>query len=531
MAIKSLLGGSIAAKMWQSSRGIAVRNVVRPVSFIAIAVIAASQAFSTGSARAQSSPGDTFPAEFPPSSFTGTQYVDSRGCVFIRGGVDGSSNWIPRVDQNRNLICGFEPSLPQIATSEPAAPASQPSDVEIVIEAPAQPSTAQPSPTVAQAQPQAASAEPAPAAAAEPAQEPVSEPREVRVVTATPIEVQPPETMAPRENTCRWASDISEQYMRAPAGINVRCGPQEDIQMRRTGRSDQTSSPRMIRQPPTTEMIRQASLNRQPVPLTRSEATKALSRGESILVLAPGQTTTVVSRDTRVVPEAVYANQVASTRGVVIPEGYEPVWEDDRLNPRRAHQTLGGIADTEMVWTNTVPRRLILRETGTPVSARHPGLVSPPDMMADQHAPRATVSTRGSIRQDNNLPMPAGFAARERSGAAGASGATGAMVAGISATQGDAGLRAARSEQVVRLSEQPPSHRYVQVGMFADPAFAGQAAQRIADEGMPSMLASVTRSGIEYGVVISGPYASQAQVERALQRLRGMGYAQASLRR
>ena len=61
------------------------------------------------------------PAEIPPAGFRGTQYVDSKGCVFVRAGVNGQITWIPRVDRNRRLVCGFKPSIQsQIVTpSEP----------------------------------------------------------------------------------------------------------------------------------------------------------------------------------------------------------------------------------------------------------------------------------------------------------------------------------------------------------------------------------------------------------------------------
>lgn len=58
-------------------------------SLSAAALIAALGA--TG-AYAQSRSGPIIPAEMPPASFGGAQYVDSRGCVFIRTGLNGRVN-------------------------------------------------------------------------------------------------------------------------------------------------------------------------------------------------------------------------------------------------------------------------------------------------------------------------------------------------------------------------------------------------------------------------------------------------------
>ena len=42
---------------------------------------------------------------------------------------------------------------------------------------------------------------------------------------------------------------------------------------------------------------------------------------------------------------------------VRIPAGYEQVWKDGRLNPRRGEQSLDGYVQSQYVVTHTVPRQ------------------------------------------------------------------------------------------------------------------------------------------------------------------------------
>lgn len=47
------------------------------------------------------------PTELPPADFTSRQYIDSKGCVFLRDG-DG---WTPRLARDETALCGYPPTL------------------------------------------------------------------------------------------------------------------------------------------------------------------------------------------------------------------------------------------------------------------------------------------------------------------------------------------------------------------------------------------------------------------------------------
>ena len=94
-----------------------------------VAVAALMTTFGAGISQAQSFRDQ--PAEFPSASYKGKQYVDSKGCVFIRAGIDGNVTWVPRVSRKRQGVCGFKPTNVQTAASAPAGGADAPVQITV----------------------------------------------------------------------------------------------------------------------------------------------------------------------------------------------------------------------------------------------------------------------------------------------------------------------------------------------------------------------------------------------------------------
>lgn len=338
---------------------------MRATRIIAAAILVV--AGSTGITNAQALRNAGPPAEFPPASYKGKQYVDSRGCIFIRAGIDGNVTWVPRVNRQRQLICGQTPSLaPAQLAGASTGPSAAPEVEEITLapqdrRAPRDPGPAAvpvpraersapspgPGPTVFGGAPDA---DPAPAprrsAGAKPARVPSSGPAPTVVggkPAAKPAAAPKPARAIPRK----------------PAPV-------------------QPATARIVRR--HVDEARQNTRN---------------------IAIPPGYR--AVWTDGRLNPHRAERTAAPSVTAAAtsVPRGYRAAWDDQRLNPARARATAAGDAATDAIWTGALPRRLAPQPSrGAPARAqvaarngRSP-FWSPP--AASPAAPIARLSTRSA---------------------------------------------------------------------------------------------------------------------------------------
>lgn len=51
------------------------------------------------------------PREMPPVEFVGRQYVDSRGCAYVRRHAHGKVVWVARLGEGHRPLCGLRPTF------------------------------------------------------------------------------------------------------------------------------------------------------------------------------------------------------------------------------------------------------------------------------------------------------------------------------------------------------------------------------------------------------------------------------------
>lgn len=268
------------------------------------------------------------PAELPPSSFRGDQYVDSRGCVFLRAGNGGQLTWVPRVTRARKVMCGFPATFgpkPEIEMADETAPV------------------------------QAAPVRAAPVTVADVAapRPPVAVERRV----GRPMETIASLPVQRRAVVVAEAPVVTEVApVRSAPAASYETAQRNDVPSGKVGCfSSAPKAERVVLRNGGTALVctrGDGTLTGWRPPIYSAGAPVGASLSNPPVNIMGGQARSYASS-----PQPTYAD--ANNPAPVMPKGYKAAWKDDRLNPNRGRGTAEGQAAQDQIWTRDVPAQLV----------------------------------------------------------------------------------------------------------------------------------------------------------------------------
>ncbi len=416
------------------------------------------------SVQAQSS---GVPSEFPPSSFSGNQFVDSDGCAFIRAGVGGVVTWVPRVDRRRNQLCSFQSTFAQTAR---APMVTQPAgDVDAPMQTVASITTA---PNLVRI----------PTATTATARSPQIV-RNAPVLAVAPV-VAPTPQVAPlrtKAALCVGRTGLQQGFVSSTTGKTIDCGGAAPVPAAAAAAPLRMTMAQICADMRTT--------GRSFVNAQTGAAVRCGPQTQSLTAMAPtGPATPSVPTAT---PRRLAAANCPATMLFV-------AGQDVRCGPQ-----------TQPITTRTTTFDASAQVTRSSVSVSTAPLLGPKPIPASnprgasqrEVLPVADGYTRvwGDGRHNPNRGLP--------------------QTAAIVASTFEARVS-------TRTAPVATTHRYVQVGVFANAGNAQALGQRFMGMGLPVGLANSSRGK----VVVLGPFASANALNRGLTAARGAGFSDAYTR-
>ncbi|WP_373354441.1 SPOR domain-containing protein [Pseudoroseicyclus sp. CXY001] len=458
------------------------------------------------------------PAEFPPANYAGNQFVDSEGCAFIRAGLDGGLEWVPRMSPQREQLCGYVPTFDTppaqtIATNQPQGFFGLP-DID-GSSGPIRPGTAAPTGPVATAAAPAAPARVAPAAPAAPA------PRRITLAEA-----------------CAGRTGVQPGLIRASTGQPVDCGSAAPTVV-----ASAAAAPAMLI--PAMAPVAASGPIGAPIPtgptvrrLTLASACAEVAAGRSLIDQSTGRplscpaapmpipVTTAPSGPVLPGAPSMAGRPVTATAPMVVVS--TPSSAAQPLPAGLAASCPSGVFSyTEFLSgggglpIRCGPQAQAPHSAGNAaaVTASAPGTLSTFGAPAPAAAGAAVPISNPVVGVVPNAPPP-GY---ERAWDDG-------RVNLHRGTAGAAGVLSTSSAPVVSAPSAAPSAapagRYVQVGTYAEPGNAQRAVTRLQAMGLP--VGIMQAGGMQ--AVAAGPFSSAQALQNALNAARGAGYADAYVR-